>query len=96
MPHTTGGNGTYVWSVIAGSLPPGMALRTDNPSYFPTGASAGLVGIATTPGTFDFTLRVTSGGATTDQVCTLKVTALTIKDGDHFGYLPDAYEGSAY
>ena len=28
----TGGDGTYTWSVVDGSLPPGLALRTDMPS----------------------------------------------------------------
>ena len=48
----TGGSGPYAWSVVDGSLPPGMALRTDNPSSFPATASAGLVGVATMPGTY--------------------------------------------
>ena len=30
----SGGNGTYTWDITAGSLPPGMALRTDKPSWF--------------------------------------------------------------
>ena len=42
----TGGDGTYEWSVIAGSLPPGLSLRTDKPSFFPPSASAGLIGVA--------------------------------------------------
>src|SRR5687768_12084318 len=52
----TGGDGTnYAWSVILGSLPPGVSIRTDKPSFFPPGASAGLIGVATTPGTYNFT-----------------------------------------
>src|SRR4249920_780602 len=56
-----GGNGTYVWSLVpgTGSLPPGISLRTDVPSFFPANANAGLIGIATTPGNYSFTLRVT-------------------------------------
>src|SRR5439155_19991678 len=92
----TGGNGTYAWSVVAGSLPPGLAVRTDKPSFFQSSASAGLVGVATTPGTYNFTLRVTSGGQTADQACTLKVTGLTVKDGNHFNDVPDAFVGEAY
>ncbi|HEU4936487.1 MAG TPA: hypothetical protein VFT39_08545 [Vicinamibacterales bacterium] len=53
----TGGNGTYTWDITAGSLPPGVALRTDNPSWFPANASAGLVGIPTVLGRYNFTLR---------------------------------------
>ena len=30
-----------------GSLPPGVALRTDGPPWFPANASAGLIGVAT-------------------------------------------------
>ena len=71
----TGGNGTYAWSVVAGSLPPGLAVRTDKPFFFQSSASAGLIGVATTPGSYNFTLRVTSGGQTVDQASTLKVTA---------------------
>jgi len=84
----TGGNGTYAWSLVGGTLPPGLSIRTDKPSFFPANASAGLIGVATTPGSFNFTLRVTSGAATADQACTLKVTALTAKDSFN---LPDAF-----
>ena len=92
----TGGDGTYAWSVVAGSLPPGISLRTDNPSSFPPTASAGLVGVATTPGLYTFTLRVASGNETADRACTLKITGLTMKDGNQFNYLPDAFVGAAY
>src|SRR3954471_12293080 len=54
----SGGNGTYSWSITGGSLPPGIALRTDVPSSFPAGASAGLIGVATTPGTYHFIVSV--------------------------------------
>jgi hypothetical protein len=86
----TGGNGTYAWSVIAGTLPPGLAVRTDKPSFFPLSASAGLIGVATTPGTYNFTLRVTSGASTSDQPSTLKVTTLLAKDSQ----LPDVFVGT--
>ncbi|MDO8678503.1 MAG: carboxypeptidase-like regulatory domain-containing protein, partial [Acidobacteriota bacterium] len=88
----TGGNGTYAWSVVAGSLPPGLAIRTDTPSYFPASASAGLIGIATTPGTYTFTVRVASGGQIADQASTFKVVALSTTEGQ----LPDAFVGTAY
>ena len=55
----------------------GPAVRTDKPSCcFPVNASAGLIGVATTPGTYNFTLRVSSGGVDVDRASTLKVTAL--------------------
>src|SRR5437762_10977292 len=76
----TGGNGTYSWSVTAGALPPGISLRTDRAAFFPATASAGLIGVATTPGTYNFTLSVTSAGLTSNQNCTVKVTALAVKD----------------
>ena len=68
----TGGNGTYAWSIVAGSLPPGLAVRTDTPSYFQSSASAGLIGVATTPGEYPFTVRVTSASAIADQASTLE------------------------
>ena len=59
------------------ALPPGIALRSDLPfaEFAPT-ASAALVGVATTPGTYNFTLRVSSGGQNSDLVATMKVTNL--------------------
>src|SRR6185436_5387624 len=54
----TGGNGTYSWSATEG-LPFGVSVRNDLPTCcFPAGASASLVGVATAPGTFGFTLYV--------------------------------------
>ena len=67
----TGGTGPYTWTVI-GDLPPGLALRTDTPPYFPAGAS-GIIGVATTVGTYPFTLRVTSGAETVDQPTELTI-----------------------
>ena len=89
---TVGGNGTYAWSVIAGALPPGISLRTDLPSFFTSDASAGLIGVATTPGTYNFTLRVTSNGETADKAETMIISALRLRDSD----LPDAFVGAPY
>ena len=88
------GNGTYVWSLAPGSLPlpPGISLRTDVPSFFSANANAGLIGIATTPGTYNFTLRVTSGGQTADRAYTWRISGLTTKDNN----LPDAFVGRSY
>jgi hypothetical protein len=88
-----GGNGSFTWSLLSGALPPGMAIRTDKPSFFPTSASAGLSGVATTPGNYSFTLRVTSGSQTSDQASTLRITALTVKD---LNDVPDAFVGTPY
>ena len=87
------GDGTYTWSVIDGSLPPGISLRTDLVPPFPSSAGAGLIGVATTPGDYAFTLRVTSGGETADQASTLRVTSLGVKDS---AQLPDAFVGTFY
>ena len=86
----TGGTGTYTWSLLSGILPPGLALRTDKPSSFQSSASAGLIGVATTPGFYSFTLRANCGAAFADLVSTLKVTAFTRKD---VGF-PDAFVGT--
>ncbi len=61
----TGGTGTYTWDITVGTLPTGVALRTDKPSWFPSNASAGLIGVPTVPGHYNFTLRVRSGGPCT-------------------------------
>ena len=71
--NATGGNGTYLWSVVAGTLPPGMVLR-----QVPFKTQWALFGTATTPGTYTFTLRVTSAGSSTDQVATLRITSLEV------------------
>jgi hypothetical protein len=46
-----GGDGSYAWSVISGSLPPNLNLST----------AGTLSGTPNTPGTFGFTVRVRSG-----------------------------------
>ena len=89
----TGGNGTYSWALVSGTLPAGLALRTDVPSFFPAGTAAGLIGVATTPGTYSFTISVTSGGSPVTQACTMKITGFELKDTYS---LPDAFVGSAY
>ena len=89
----TGGNGVYTWSLAGGTLPPGLALRTDVPAFFPAGATAGLIGVATTPGTYTFTLSVTSNGITTSPTFTMKITPFLLKD---LYNLPDAFTGTFY
>ncbi len=93
--NASGGNGSgsYTWSVIAGDLPPGVSLRTDFPSWYSPAPDAGLIGVATTPGTYTFTLRVTSGGQTADRVCTIKINTLLMKDQYS---VPDAFVGVPY
>lgn len=91
-----GGAGTYVWQLAGGStLPSGVSLVTQTsefPSFFPATASAGLIGVATVPGVYTFTLNLTSNGITTPRVYTLTISGLTVQGGNP----PDAFVGSAY
>jgi uncharacterized protein (TIGR03437 family) len=89
----TGGNGTYTWSLVGGSLPPGISIRTDVPSYFPAGTSAGLIGVATTVGTYNFTLQASNGGQSVTQTASMHISALILKDLSQF---PDAFANLAY
>ena len=86
------GNGTYSWSLVNGALPTGLVIRTDVPSGWQANQQAGLIGVATTPGTYNFTLAVTSGGQTSYQYCTWKIAAGTLKDGP----VPQAFVGVPY
>ena len=89
----TGGTGTYVWSLAAGStLPPGLALRTDVPSYFLSTTQAGIMGVATTPGTYTFTVNATSAGNTVSKTLTVKITSLNVADPN----LQDAFVSTPY
>jgi len=91
----TGGNGTYTWQVVSGALPPGVSLRVppDLAPWFSPTANAGLIGVATTPGPYAFTLRVTSGTQTLDAPFTIKVTSLA--SDDSFS-LPNAFVGEPF
>ncbi|HZL55966.1 MAG TPA: hypothetical protein VFC21_02730, partial [Bryobacteraceae bacterium] len=87
----SGGLGSYAWTVTSGSLPPGLALRSDVPSFF-SNASAGLIGVATTPGTYNFTVSVTSGSLSASRSLTMKVVSPNFQDVN----LPDGFVGAAY
>lgn len=87
-----GGTGAYTWSLESGTLPPGMALRPDPPYWFTAGSSA-LSGVATTPGTYNFTLRVTSGTQTATRAFSMKISSLIVTTPDQ---LPDAFLGAGY
>ena len=89
----TGGNGTYTWDITAGALPPGVALRTDKPSWFPSNASAGLIGVPTVPGHYTFTIRVRSGAAELSQATGITITSFNINEQFQ---LPDGFVGTAY
>ena len=89
----TGGNGTYVWQITAGSLPPGLSLRTDPDTWFSTNSSAGVIGVATTPGTYNFTLQVTSAGLSSSRAFTVRISALLIQD---LWQVPDGFANRPY
>jgi hypothetical protein len=84
-----GGSGGYTWSIVNGSLPPGLALRTDVPAFFPPGTTAGIIGVATTPGSYSFTLQATSGGQSVTQAATMKISGLLLMEIE----FPDAFAG---
>ena len=95
LPFTaTGGTGSYFWSIVNPALqPPGLAIRNDLPTQYAP-ATHGLSGIATTPGTYVFDVRVFDGTTTVTKTnVTVKITALRITTPYN---LPDAYEGSLY
>ena len=57
----SGGVAPYVWAVVAGQLPPGLALN---------GSTGGVLGISGTPtalGTWTFTVRVTDANSRVSQ-----------------------------
>ena len=61
-----GGVQPYTWSVVAGTLPPGLELpRRENT----------ISGTPTTAGTFTFTIRVTDApGASSEQLFSITIT----------------------
>jgi hypothetical protein len=90
----SGGVPPYTWSLTAGALPPGTAIRTDIPSWFQSTASAGIIGVTTTPGTASFTLTVTdSASNTATRACTVEILSLLAVN---VYPLPDAFTGTAY
>jgi len=91
----TGGIPPYTWSISSGSLPAGLYIRTDTPTFFPPDAYAGIIGVATgTPGVSNFTLKVTdSTGSFMTQAASLTVTGLTITD---LYNLPDGFTNVNY
>ena len=79
----TGGKADYSWSLVGGSLPPGLSLNSGNPS-------AAISGTPTTPGNYAFTVQVAdSGNPTRTDSRALSivvstqptVTTVVLKDG---------------
>jgi hypothetical protein len=93
LSHDGGDGVNYTWTLMGGSLPPGVALRTDFLSTFHPNSAAYLGGVlAQAGGPYTFTLRVSSGGTTDTRTFTMRVSTLTNKDA----VLPDAYVGNPY
>jgi uncharacterized protein (TIGR03437 family) len=65
----TGGTPPYTWTLVGGSLPPGLGL-----------SSAGVLsGTPTTPGSYTFTVKVTdAAGASAVETVTLSVAAQSV------------------
>ena len=70
--EATGGNGSYTWSILSGSLPDGLDLS-------PAGQ---ISGTPTTAGTFDVTVKVTDGQLSSSKDFTIKINE---KPGDANG-----------
>ncbi|NOT24909.1 MAG: hypothetical protein HOP16_02295, partial [Acidobacteria bacterium] len=85
--NITGGNGIYAWSLLSGTLPPGMKVRQT-----PFGTQWAVTGVATTPGTYAFTLRITSAGLSATQAATMRITPVDVGTTA----LPTAYVGVPY
>jgi hypothetical protein len=66
----TGGAAPYTFSIVSGSLPPGLKLDA---------ATGKITGTPTTPGTYNFTARVTDKHGNTDtDSCTLTVSGVAL------------------
>ncbi len=76
----TGGTTPYSWSVVSGSLPPGLALS-------PTGTpSATVSGTPTIEGTYNFTVQVTDNVAATDtQALSITIAPFSPSTAPAFG-----------
>jgi hypothetical protein len=96
--NSSGGSGAHTWSLASGTLPPGMNLRGPL-SWFSSSATGGLTGVATTPGTYGFTLRATDAlGGSATMAFTIKIVGLLVKDPnmqDAFVAVPYSYTFSA-
>ncbi|MFC1660074.1 putative Ig domain-containing protein [Gemmatimonadota bacterium] len=81
----TGGDGTYAWSIISGSLPAGLSLA---------GATGVISGMPTTIQTANFTVQVASAGETDTQALSINIVAgaLNITTTS----LPDGLVGIGY
>lgn len=81
--EAVGGDNTYVFALVSGSLPAGLALDPDGT----------ISGTPTTPGTSSFTVEVTSDGQTDTQDLSIEVLSSVILDTSYLvgGAVGDAY-----
>lgn len=84
--EATGGDGvSYQWSVVSGQLPSGLSLE---------GASGEIAGTPEVADTFEFTVRVESGGKSDDQALVVEVAVGPVSVTTTG--LPDGVEGTSY
>lgn len=85
----SGGTGAYTWSLSAGSLPPGITLKSP-----PTGSRPEALGTPTTAGTYHFTLQAkdSAGTIATADLTVVVASAPTISTTS----LPAAMVGKTY
>lgn len=73
----SGGDGSYMWSLVSGILPNGLAISNSNKGVLPCFvapcpvSSQQIMGIPTETGKFIFSLQVTSGDQNVNQEYTL-------------------------
>ncbi|MBX5481317.1 MAG: putative Ig domain-containing protein [Myxococcaceae bacterium] len=84
--EATGGDGSYVWSVASGELPPGVALGPDGE----------LRGTPSEAGDFSFTVKVASAGGEATQALTLNVQPKNLPFAIVDQTLPPAEFGRRY
>jgi hypothetical protein len=87
--NASGGSGNYTWSLTSGVLPTGLNIAVI-PGSSPS--QIGLVGIASQPGNYSFTLNVTDGNTNVSQAFTAGITGLTVKDTG----LPDTFVNTEF
>jgi len=84
--NATGGTGTKAWSLSSGTLPPGLTI----------GTSTGLItGTPTTPGNYNFTVRVDIGGSFDTQDLSIRVSNVGPDKPLPFVPRPDVWNGQA-
>ncbi|MBZ5586593.1 MAG: Ig domain-containing protein, partial [Acidobacteriia bacterium] len=77
-----GGRAPYLWSLVSGTLPPGVALRHDNPSWAAADSPYGLEGVAAAAGPYSFNV----GAALHASWC--ENAHVAARDGGTAGTLP--------